>query len=462
MADGNSGSLEPPIASSSGGFYSFRVVLSRSALVRNLPTTILVTLSIQAVNLGSGVVLARALGPASRGDLAIAMLWPVLIAGVGGLGVAEAVTYFTGRDGNGSADILNSSLAFGLIQSVVLMLAGWVMLPFLLTGKPSAVIGASLLYLWILPLYPLTLYPLGFLQGRLFLGRFNIARLCVHVLYTAILLALWAVHLVTVQGALTASLLATFCAFLVTLWLALARLNVRPQLSLPIIASLLRYGLKLHVGNVATLVVQRADLIALTMMAPAAALGNYVVATSIGLGAGLIPGAVSMLLFPVFANRVKDAVPHGLARFLLIASAVSLIAAPGLAILLPWTLPYLFGPAFATARATSTLLVLAYLIRGWSQMVIAILRGTGQPFLASTGEMIGLFVTAVLLIRLIPTYSSYGAAIAVLVGASAALVWVVFQSLRTSHLTILRMLSYWSADTGKFIRLVRRQQAAGV
>lgn len=462
MTDGNSGLFEAPVVPSIGRLYEVRALLGRSAILRSLPTTILISICIQAANLGSGIVLARALGPASRGNLAIAMLWPTLIAGIGGLGVAEAVTYLSGRNSARSDEVLNGSLVLGLLQSVALMGIGWLIVPHVLAGTASEVVDASLLYLLVIPLYPLTLYPLGFLQGRLLLGRFNIARICVHVIYTVALVALWAAQSVSIRSALIASLVATFVTCLITLWLVARRLEIRPSLSLSIIRALLAYGAKLHIGNVATLVTQRADLVALSVMAPAAVLGNYVVASSIGLGAALIPSAVSMVLFPIFSNQEKDSVPRGLARFLLAASGVTMIAGPVLAVALPWTLPYLFGSAFAAARATATVLVLAYLVRGWSQMVTAILRGTGAPFLASAGELIGLIVTAALLIRLVPGNGAYGAAIAVLAGASAALMWVLVQSFRTSRLTAPRMLSYWSADTIKFVRLVRKHPAAGV
>jgi hypothetical protein len=43
----------------------------------------------------SGTIAARVLGPGSRGDLAMLLLWPQLVVTVGMLGVELAATYYS-------------------------------------------------------------------------------------------------------------------------------------------------------------------------------------------------------------------------------------------------------------------------------------------------------------------------------------------------------------------------------
>jgi O-antigen/teichoic acid export membrane protein len=413
------------------------------------------------VNVGSGVVLARALGPTGRGDLAIAMLWPPLIAGLGMLSVSDAVTYFVGRDGERASDILSSSLLLGIVQGLVLLGAGWLVLPHLLAGKPSSVISASLFFLLVVPLNPFIGYPLAVLQGRLFMQPFNLARASIHVFYTAALVALWGAGAVTVQTALAASLLATVLTCLLTFRLVATRVEVQLHFTLGIIRSLLKYGIRLHIGSVAVFVSQRVDLLALTFLASSAALGNYVVASAIGAVAGLVPSAVSMVLFPVFSNRDRDTLSRALARFTLVGGGTTVLAAPIFAFVFPWMLPYLFGSAFAPAKPTSVILILASLVRGWNLMLSSILRGSGSPMLASAGEVGGLVILAILLINWAPQYGAYGAALAVLVGALTTCAWAMFQSFRVSRLSMRRMLSYWSADLERFRMLVSEPHVGG-
>lgn len=448
-------------ATATAGLHAVRIVFGRFAVARSLPMTVFVSLGIQLANLASGVVLARALGPVDRGELAIAMLWPTLIAGLGLLGVSDAVVYLVGRDGDRSAEVLSGSLLVGVIQGALLLGLGWLIVPYVLAGKPADVVNASLFYLWFIPLVPLTGYPLALFQGRLLLAPFNLARASVHIFYTAALLAMWLAHGVTIRSALVASLVASCLTLLLTFWLVVTRVPLRPRLSLGVIRLLLTYGAKLHIGNVATLIVQRADLLALTLLAPAAVLGNYVVASAIGVGAGLIPTAASIVLFPAFSNREESDYPRSVARFLMVAGGFTVVAGPVLTLLLPWTLPILFGPAYAPAVSTAMILVLAYLVRGWNQMLFSILRGTGHPLSASTAEAGGLVVMIILLAFLVPRYAGSGAAVSVLVGACATLTWVVLRTLSASRLTTQRMFSFWSSDLAVLLRLVRQQRATG-
>jgi len=420
-----------------------------------------VSVCIQAANLGSGVVLARALGPVDRGELAIAMLWPTLIAGLGVLGVSDAVVYLVGKDGDRSADLLSGSLLVGIIQSVLLLGVGWLLVPYVLAGKPADVVNASLFYLWFVPLALLTGYLLALLQGRLFLAPFNLARASVHIFYTGALLCLWLIHGVTIRAALGATLAASCVTLLLTFWFVVKRVPLRPHLSRTVIRSLLTYGAKLHIGNVATIVVQRADLLALILLVPAAVLGQYVVASAIGMGAGLIPTAASLVLFPTFSNHEQDDLPRSVARFLMVAGGFTVVAGPVLTLLLPWTLPFLFGAAYASAVPTSMILVLAYLIRGWNQMFFSILRGTGHALSASTGELGGLVVMIVLLALLVPRYEGSGAAVSVLFGACATLTWVVLKTLTASRLTAQLLIAYWSSDVAHLIKLVRVPSSKG-
>src|SRR6202022_3096555 len=121
---------------------------------RPLLATIGTSLIIQGVTLVGGIVLARGLGPEARGQLAVVLLWPALLASLGGLGVAEAVAFYASKETTRWSQALTSALVIGVPQSVVLMLVGLLVLPLALAGQPAFVLQAALLYLLVIPLYP--------------------------------------------------------------------------------------------------------------------------------------------------------------------------------------------------------------------------------------------------------------------------------------------------------------------
>lgn len=411
------------------------------------------SLVILVLNLGSGVVQARGLGAAGRGELAIAMLWPTLIAGVGGLGIQEAIVYFSGRQDNGSAAVLSSGLAVGALQTAILAGMGYLLLPLILAGKPQALLAEADFYLLILPLYPLSLYPMALLQGRLDLGTFNLARLSVNVFATALLSGLLLARQMTVHTALAASLLATAgtCVLANAIVAARGQLTWPPQVKL--ITELVWFGSKLHVGNVVAIVVQRLDLAMLSLLVGSAALGSYAVATSAAMVASLLPTAASMVLYPTVTRQGAGQVAHSLASLLLAAFGLSVVGSPVLVGLLPPAVGLVYGSGFALAVPLTAFLSVGYLCRGWSLMLAAVLRGIGRPFSASICQAVELPVLAGLLLALAPRLGTLGAAFAVIAGAVASTTSLLAVALWATGLSPLALLRWWRVDFNNWKRL---------
>jgi O-antigen/teichoic acid export membrane protein len=410
-----------------------------------MPATVATTLLIQVVTLGSGIILARSLGPSDRGVAAAAMLWPTLLASIGGLGIAEGVTFFSAREAKGPSPILTSSLALGAVQTVALLFLGSLLLPLFLAGKAAA-LSAAFFYLLIIPLYPLTLYPISLLQGRMNLGAFNVTRLSVHVAYTGLLIALWTQKAVTVRSALAASLAATVITATLSFWLISRRGYWVWRIESDGLRALAAFGAKLHLGNVATIIASKLDIVVLTIFASAQALGIYVVATAVGTVVGLVPGAIAMVLYPRFARLSREDRQMTLSRLLLVGITVTFSAGPVMAIVLPRLIPLVFGRGFVSAVPVAEVLVVGYLLRGYNGILVAMLRGSGLPLRASTGEMIGLILFAVCLPGLTGRFGSVGTATALTIAAAAALVWMVIQAGSAARLSLRRLWSLWRAD----------------
>jgi O-antigen/teichoic acid export membrane protein len=373
------------------------------------------------------------------------MLWPALLASIGGLGIAEGVTFFSGQEANGPSTILTSALALGAVQSIVLLLLGSLLLPLVLAGK-AATLSAAFYYLLIIPLYPLTLYPISVLQGRMNVRAFNVARLSVHVAYTAVLIGLWTQTAVTVRSALAASLAATVATAMLSFWLIARRGYWVWRVDWNVLRALIGFGAKLHLGNVATLIASKLDIVVLTILASAQALGMYVVATAVATVVGLVPGAIGMVLYPRFVRLSAVDRQITLSRLLLAGVAATLTVGPVMALVLPRLIPFIFGQAFGSAVAVAGVLVVGYLIRGYNGMLVAMLRGAGRPLRASIGEMIGLVLFAVCLPVLTGRFGSVGTATALTIAAAATLFWMIFQASSATRLSIPLLWSLWRAD----------------
>ena len=431
---------------------------SQSTAAR-LQLTIMTSLLMLLATIASGVVLARALGPSGRGILTAAMLFGPLLANVGGLGIADALIYQSGRSRGARSPALMTALGIGAAQSLVLVLAGLVIVPALLGGPSNPALYPSLAYLAIIPLYPLNLYPMAVLQGRLRLVEFNLIRASVPILYAASLVLLWQFGAVSVGAALAASAICTVVANGLALSAAVKFSSGRA--SLPVARELLGFGLRAHAGNLATILGAQLDLLMLTAMVPSRDLGFYAVATSAAMTGSLIPAAASMVLFPTFASQSDAAVPRSLARFLLWGLGGALLLTPVLVMVVPWAVVPVYGTAFKAAGPISLILVPGYVLRGSNQMLVAILRGSGAPMRASAGQVAGLVVLAALLPIGISVRGAEGAALAVTVAAGAAFVWLLTTAVRSSRLAPKDAIAVWRSDLSSIKRAVWRSATIG-
>ena len=87
----------------------------------------------------STIVLNRNLGPAGRGEVGYATLWPLLLAYLCIAGWPPALSSMTSRHPEKSLGLWCSAQAAGLAAGILAMLAGWFLLPFLLRNTPEAV-----------------------------------------------------------------------------------------------------------------------------------------------------------------------------------------------------------------------------------------------------------------------------------------------------------------------------------
>lgn len=420
----------------------------------HLQLTIMTSFVVLLATLASGVVLARALGPSGRGNLTAAMLFGPLLISIGGLGIADALTYHSARNASARSPALVTALYMGAAQSLVLLLVGWAIVPTLLGGPSRTAVYPALAYLGIIPLTLLNVYPMAVLQGRLRLVEFNLIRASMPVLYSTLLVLLWRLGAISVGTALAAVAVSAVVFNVLALWAA-ARFSSR-RASLPVARELLGFGLRAHAGNLATILVAQLDLLMLTAIVSSKDLGHYTVATSAAMAGSLIPAAASMVLFPTFANQSADAVPRSLARFLLWGMGGALLLTPVLLMVVPWAVVPVYGTAFRAAAPIALILVPGYMLRGSSQMLVAILRGSGAPMRASAGQIAGLVVLAALLPIGISARAAEGAAFAVTVAAGASFVWLLTTAFRSSRLSSRYALAVWRSDLSGIWQTVRR------
>ncbi|MGI8495829.1 MAG: lipopolysaccharide biosynthesis protein, partial [Pyrinomonadaceae bacterium] len=104
----------------------------------------------------SGVVTslltAWALGPEGRGDLAVVVMYPNVVALVAGFGLPQAHRYFLAREPEEISPLFSNALIFAVVTGATAYLAAEFFVPVLIGERSEAVMWLVKLYLINIPL----------------------------------------------------------------------------------------------------------------------------------------------------------------------------------------------------------------------------------------------------------------------------------------------------------------------
>jgi O-antigen/teichoic acid export membrane protein len=399
----------------------------KRAWLSGVLSTIATNIAIQGLGVVTGLIVARSLGPQGRGEVALVMLWPMLLASLGALGVPQAVTSFVAQHPNRASAALGAGLSLAGLQSVVCLAIGVFGLPLLLAHEHALIVTLSLRFLFLIPLNLSTLVSLGLLQGQLKLKGYNLLRLSMSLFYTAGLIALRAAHAVSVEHIIDILLLCNALTTALSLTAALRSSSKILQAPRAVCRDLLRFGIRIQGSNVSPMINQRLDQLLISVMMTPLQLGLYSVALTTSSACDPLASAFAAVIFPKAAQRAASG--RGLSQILrIVANCSALIALLGLAMFcaVPSLIRACFGLSFMGAVGPCQILTVASVLRAVRSVICAALSGFNRPLSSSVSEGIALGLSAAALPFLLGSRGIAGAAIGATIGNGTALIYAGF------------------------------------
>lgn len=376
-----------------------------SGLARSFGLSVSSYLLVPFTALLSGPVLAHALGPTGRGELA-AVLVPLALANIiATFGFQEAATYFVARGEHDSDRIAGLAVGLSVLTGAVAAAVLWVLAPLLLRNAPDMVDTLRLLSLTL----PLTIGfagVRGVVAGTQQFGRVSMER-AGGSLGRLLVLGLAAVTIgLTSVVAATISVVVPVVASLVLVGPALVRSGGRTVLRL---RRFLGYSVHAAVGTIGGILVLQLDQALMAPLSSVEQLGFYAVAASL---AGLPAAAVQGVRDVVFSYSSVTADPDLVARSTRVTVALCVPVVVAGAVLCEPLVPLLFGSDFRPAVLMAQVLLLAALPNTVSAVVGAGLMSVGRPRVRSAILVGGAALTVALVVVLVPRYGGEGAAAA--------------------------------------------------
>ena len=383
----------------------------RQGHARAVRSTLATTLSLQALGLVSGALVARMLGVDDRGVLAAVLLWPALIANVGDLGGPTAVAYRAATAQTELPRLQGTALTLAAVQSVALMGLGVPILALGLSRYEDYLMTAIIFLLIYIPMNLVSRYANAINQGTALFRAFNAVRITVQLVYVVGVVALYLADRISITTVLIVVLAANAAATVVAVGsraLHGGRLIVDRRLA----SSLMQYGSKAQLGVLTPVDSLQLDLAALVLLSSSYETGLYAVAL-----AGAMVVRAHGISFGMVALRAVGAEPTATqcptaARMIRLAVFATAATAVLVALTAPVLVPLVFGQAFAPAVPTLQILALGAWAASVRQVAGDCLRGLGRPSAPSYAELGSLAVAMPALAILVPSLGASGAAVA--------------------------------------------------
>ncbi len=373
---------------------------------------------------GTGIVTARTLGPAGRGELAAMILWPLFLANVTTLGVPSSLIFHLRHDREERATLVSNGFLIALVLGFAAAAAGKIFLPWWLHQYSPAVIQAAVWFLITVPICSATLVGRASLEASHDFTASNAIQILTPLITLIGLIVFVAMGKINSFTAALAYIAACVPAFFY-MFGRVARSGLRPgRIRLDRMRQILGYGLRSYgIDLLGTLALQ-VDQVLVVSLLSASAMGSYVVILSLSRMLNVFQTSVVMVLFPKAAGLPPEKVLEMTGHSVRVSGLVTAVCGAFVVLTGPTVLRILYGPEYAGAAGALRLLVLEAVLSGITFVLAQAFMALNRPGVVTLLQAIGLSLSVPMMLLLIPRYGIYGAAIALLTSTVARLVFV--------------------------------------
>jgi O-antigen/teichoic acid export membrane protein len=399
--------------------------------------------AIQALNVITGVLLARNLGPAGRGELAAILLWPGLFVILISLGIGDAIAYHTARRTAPVRAVIGTVGVFWVVQSAAAVVIGVALVPLFLGHYGRHATDLALLYLAYAPFFLAIVYVMDLLQGLRRFRAFQALRVSYIVLNVSGIALFATLGELSVGSAVAIYLGAYVVVAAAALVLLRRACTQRPTFDRELVRALFGFAVRSHISNVSSLFNERLDQLVISVFLAPVQLGLYVIAVTLTALTNLVGQSVSLIALPAVAAEESGSDRAAMVRryIRLTILGAAMLTVP-MIVLSPRLIDVFFGHAFAPAATVTRVLLLAAVVLTSTRLAQSMLKAAGRPLDAGVSELVALGVTVASLGVLLPWLGILGAGIASLLAYSVSAAWTANRAASALGLSSVRFLVF--------------------
>ena len=358
------------------------------------------------------VWIARAFGPAGKGEYAIFTLVPALIAQLAGSGIYNANIYLIGKGKASFKAAAENTFTYSLFVSILLvalygLARSWFDREVFKTLSPE-------ITQWFFYALPLNVFFLSF--NYLALARddffsFNLPNVTRPALILLGMLLLAFTGAMSLQNAVLVWVAVSLILALHAWWLLVKRERFGLGWHASLFRESLRFGWQSHLGTVFYYLGWRLDFLLCNLYLDAKEVGNYSIAALAGELLWFIPNTFSVVLLPQISRMEKaqsENLTEQVCRLTLLTSAFGAVL---VAVSAPLLVPLVFGKDFSPAVLPLLLLLPGMIMESGTRILTSFLVGRGFPMITSLSALLVAVSNLLLNLWCIPRYGIAGAAV---------------------------------------------------
>ena len=387
--------------------------------------TLLTSAAILGLNLFTGVITARFLGAAGRGEQEAMGIWSGVLAQAFALGLPSSLVYNLKKEPARASEIFSAAFISAVVAGLLATVVGFIFVPLWLEQYGADVIRGAQLFMLTTPVALLAGLYTSALRAHGSFAFYNIIRF---LQPAGTLVALLTVAFLGWLTPFTACLCYILPSLPISVWL-LSRvwLVYRPVWRGlgSTFRSLLSYSVRSSGIDLLGTLSHQLDRVLVIGLLNASSMGLYAVSLSLARTLSIFQNAASTVLFPQASGLSVAAAVDLAGRAARLSTAVTVVSALLLGGLGPWVLEALYGPEFRGAAQLMRLLILVTVLEGTADVLAQAFMATDRPGLVTVRQGLGLALNIPLLLVLVPRWGLMGAGVALSVTSFIRLLFIL-------------------------------------
>ena len=387
--------------------------------------TAVASVLVQGLNIVSGVLIARALGPNGRGSLTAIIMWPQFLAYGLSLGIPVASVYWLKRRPEEGSNFAGAAFVLSFLLGSMAAVVGYFIIPHSLHTYTHEQIHFAQQLIVVTPLALLAVTIIAFVQAAGAFRNYNIFRFLSPLsVLTVLVLEKFTHHL----NASTAAIAYLLSATPATVWIAVwVWRHYKPRFNQIGTASkvLLGYGVRAWGGDLLGTIANQIDRILIVGMLNPETMGLYVVAQSAAGVLAVLPTAVSPITLPKSSGLATEDIMELTGRAVRMTLFVMAVASLPLWFCGGFLIKLVYGAQFVRSAVILPFLVLEAILDGLTSVMSQAFLASGLPGMVTLLQGSGLITSIPLLYWAIPRYGAPGAACALMLATSIRFAFVL-------------------------------------